>query len=193
VKSGLTILVLAIAEGSGFGQSRGSVDLYVDGSDASYQLLGPGMPLASDIFRRVGIRLNWHPGELPSRKAGFAIRTVEHAPKSATPEALASSLLTGSAAVEITVYNDRVHRFLEAHGNLKGVGAGYVLAHELAHAMQGVGRHSESGIMKAHWSDLDFQEMVFHKLEFTPEDVNLIHQGLASHLGSVASTQAMNR
>jgi len=45
--------------------------------------------------------------------------------------------------------------------------------------MQGVARHSESGILKANWSRQDFQAMVFHKLAFTPLDVELIHRGLA--------------
>jgi hypothetical protein len=88
-------------------------------------------------------------------------------------------IVTDAAAVEITVYKDRIRRFLDGHASLKGVAAGYVLAHELAHAMQGVARHSESGIMKAQWSGEDFTAMVYHKLAFTPVDVELIHRGLA--------------
>ena len=45
--------------------------------------------------------------------------------------------------------------------------------------MQGVARHSESGILKAQWSRDDYQEMVFHKLGFTATDVALIHFGLS--------------
>jgi hypothetical protein len=63
-----------------------------------------------------------------------------------------------------------------------GAAAGYVLAHELGHAMQGVGHHSESGILKANWSKEDFQEMIYHKLAFTPYDIEVIHQGLAIRL-----------
>jgi len=62
---------------------------------------------------------------------------------------------------------------------LKEVAAAYVLAHELAHAMQGVARHAESGIMKAHRSNEDYQDMFFHNLVFTTNDVELIHRGLA--------------
>ena len=60
----------------------------------------------------------------------------------------------------------------------------YVLAHELAHAMQGVARHSESGILKAHWSNADCVEMAFHTLAFTQFDVELIHRGLAFQLAN---------
>jgi hypothetical protein len=50
--------------------------------------------------------------------------------------------------------------------------------------MQGVVRHSESGILKAQWSSDDFKEMMYFKLAFTPSDVTLIHQGLALQLAS---------
>jgi hypothetical protein len=53
--------------------------------------------------------------------------------------------------------------------------------------MQGVGRHSESGILKARWSNNDFEEMIFHKLVFTNFDVELIHKGLALQLANSAS------
>jgi hypothetical protein len=50
--------------------------------------------------------------------------------------------------------------------------------------MQGVPRHSESGVLKAHWSNDDYQEMIFHKLVFTNLDVDLIHRGLALQLAN---------
>jgi hypothetical protein len=161
---------------------RQTVDVYLNGQDASSLLLGPGKPLASRIFQKIGVRLNWRTGELPARQAAFGIRTARHAPESANGEALAASLLSGAAGVEITVYEDRLRRFLNAHPSLAGVGAGYVLVHELAHAMQGKARHSASGIMKAHWDTPDFQEMLFQKLAFTAEDVDSIHEGLAARL-----------
>lgn len=166
--------------GPGFGQSRpATVDIYVNSNDDSARLLGPGTPMASGIFKNIGVRLNWHKGGMRPAPNAFAIRTLEHAPESATPEALAATRLSDPSRAEITVYEDRLQRFLEGHRTLAGVAVGYVLAHELAHVMQGVARHSESGILKAHWSDQDFTDMVFHKLVFTPSDVELIHKGVA--------------
>jgi hypothetical protein len=92
-----------------------------------------------------------------------------------------------SSGTEIEVYKDRLQRLFDNHRHLAGVagaGAGYVLAHELAHVMQGVARHSESGILKAQWSNNDFEEMITHKLAFTNLDVELIHQGLTLQLAS---------
>ena len=85
----------------------------------------------------------------------------------------------GSSGTEITVYKDRLQRFLAGRTSLGGVAAGYVLAHDLAHAMQGAARHSESGILKPNWSSEDCQARVFHKLAFSPLDIELIHRGLA--------------
>jgi hypothetical protein len=48
--------------------------------------------------------------------------------------------------------------------------------------MQGVPRHSESGVLKAQWSTDDFKQMVLHKLAFTTLDVELIHRGLVLRL-----------
>ena len=175
------LLGAAVLPGLGrFGPS--TVDVYVSGRDDSLQLLRSGRPLASEIFRKIGIHLTWHTGELPAGQKAFGICTVEQAPVSAGPDALAASHLSNSAGVEITMYGDRLHLFLKAHSTPVGVAAAYVLAHELGHAMQGVARHSAIGIMKAHWSDSDFTEMVFHQLAFTPYDIELIHRGLAERV-----------
>lgn len=179
------VLILALAAWPCFGQSKPvAVDVYVNNRDASAQLLGSGMLLASDIFKKIGVRTNWHTGELREGQRGFGIRTAEHAPESASSEALAASQLVGASGVEITIYKDRVQRFLNDHHSLANGAVAYVLTHELAHAMQGVARHSESGILKTRWSPEDFQQMMYHKLAFTPSDVELIHQGIAVRLAS---------
>jgi len=182
-----TVVLLAAIGGSMYAAEKTRVDVYINDRDGSSQLLGPGKVLASGIFEQIGVRLVWHNGELPAAMTGhadaslpvFAIRTSEHALESATPGALASAKLVGSSGTEITVYRDRVLRFLAYQGSMAGVEAGYVLAHELAHVMQGVARHSEAGILKAKWSREDCRAMVFHKLAFTRVDVELIHRGLA--------------
>jgi hypothetical protein len=59
---------------------------------------------------------------------------------------------------------------------------GHVIAHEVTHILQGVLRHSESGVMKARWSNADYQEMTWKPLRFTDEDVVLIHRGLKARV-----------
>lgn len=189
----VTVSILAAIGWQGYGRSTPvAVDVYISDRTDSSQLW-PGTPIASGIFAAMGVRVKWHTGELPTVRGGgrnaagqaaFGIHTVERAPLSATPGALASSQLPGAPAAEIAIYRDRVRYFLEDHPSLRGVAIGYVLAHELAHVMQGVVRHSESGIMKAKWSSSDFKEMMYLKLAFTQFDVTLVHQGLAFQLVS---------
>jgi hypothetical protein len=50
----------------------------------------------------------------------------------------------------------------------------HVLVHEITHILQGVARHSETGIMKAHWTPVDYRQMLVHPLPFAPEDVQLL-------------------
>jgi len=191
-----TVVLLAAIGGSMYAAEKTRVDVYRSNRDDSSELLGPGKIVASGIFEKVGVHLNWRAGELPATQSAagngalqkaFGIRTLEHAPESATADALASARIVGSSGTEITVYKDRLQRFLDNHrylAGVAGVGAGYVVVHELAHVMQGVARHSESGVLKAQWSHYDFQEMVFHRLAFTNFDVELIHQGLALQLAN---------
>ncbi len=191
------VLVGSIEGGSLYAAEKTRVDIYINDHDDSAQLLGSSKVLASGIFEQIGLRLVWHNGEPPTAKSAgqtdpgqpvFAIRTLEHALESATSGALASARIMGSSGgssgTEITIYKDRLQRFLADHSSVGRAAAAYVLAHELAHAMQGVARHSESGILKANWSREDCQAMVFHKLAFTELDVDLIHRGLASQRAS---------
>jgi hypothetical protein len=55
---------------------------------------------------------------------------------------------------------------------------GHVLAHEIGHILQGVERHSSTGLMKERWDYRDYVEMQRQPLRFTAEDLLLIQQGL---------------
>jgi hypothetical protein len=55
----------------------------------------------------------------------------------------------------------------------------HVMVHEIAHILQGVYRHSDNGVMKAVWTGQDYSQMRVGALPFAPEDVELIHLGLA--------------
>jgi hypothetical protein len=135
MKLGSRGLVLAAIAGLSFGQSRPvSVNVYINDNDDSLQLLGHGTALASGIYKKIGVRLNWRLGEAPTGQPAFGIRTVEHAPASAAPGALAASEPYGAARV-IAVYGDRVHRFVDNEPMVAEAAPGYILAHELAHAM----------------------------------------------------------
>ncbi len=189
----LTIVLLAAFGGvPAHAPETVDVAIYLDDRTASSELLGPGRLAASEIFRKIGVRLDWRTGEPPAADNGapaFAIRAVEHAPAPAGHDALAMARLVTSGAAEVTIYADRVRCFLAQHPSQTGAPAAYVLAHELAHAMQGEDRHSESGILKRHWDEADFHEMIWHHLVFTSTDVDLIHSGLLRSVNAVGRRQ----
>jgi hypothetical protein len=56
---------------------------------------------------------------------------------------------------------------------------GHVLAHELAHVLQGFTHHSEAGVMKARWENGDMEQMTRRPLAFSAQDAAAIRSGLA--------------
>jgi hypothetical protein len=55
---------------------------------------------------------------------------------------------------------------------------GHVLVHEITHCLQGVNRHSETGVMKARWTEDDNADMCVKSLPFEHVDVTLIRLGI---------------
>lgn len=101
-----------------------------------------------------------------------------HTPTDLAPSALAYAL--PYEGVNIEAFFDRVPGNNDAE---RAAVLGYVLVHEIAHILQGVARHSESGIMKAQWDKADFVRMRLVPMSFTEEDVDLIHRGLKARAG----------
>ena len=52
------------------------------------------------------------------------------------------------------------------------------MAHEVTDILQGICRHSASGVMKARWDEEDFLQMAWKPLPFTDYDIDLIRRGL---------------
>jgi hypothetical protein len=147
-----------------------TVTLCADRSaDFAGDMLARGV--ATGIFAKIGIRLEWHtaPGcPEGAVRIQFSYRTAA----SLQPGALAYAVCGGT---QIVVFYDRVDAAVERR--IVPVLLGHVLAHEITHILQGVARHSAEGVMKAHWAAEDYREMTFRPLTFTDLDIQLIHQG----------------
>jgi hypothetical protein len=74
----------------------------------------------------------------------------------------------------IIIFFDRIETMQDAWTVL-----GHVMVHEITHIIQGVSRHSHTGLMKPHWSSRDLTEMRYKPLPFTQEDLILLYSGLA--------------
>jgi hypothetical protein len=86
--------------------------------------------------------------------------------------------------VHITVFWDRVQHAKSFVST--SVLLAHVLVHEITHILQGIGRHSDSGVMKARWTGEDYEAMVRKPLPFTSDDIELIRRGAAARVLSSA-------
>jgi hypothetical protein len=138
---------------------------------------------ASEIFSSIGVRLRWHTtGFCSASTDQIRINYAKNAPEWAPASALAYAY--PYEGTHIVVIYGRVKRF--SCGCANDPALGYVLAHEIAHILQGILRHSDTGIMKANWDHADYEKMLRYYLRFTPEDIELIHLGLKVRAASAA-------
>jgi hypothetical protein len=75
---------------------------------------------------------------------------------------------------------DRLLPAIQLNPLSSGYLLGNVLAHEMGHVLQGVLRHSETGVMKARWSTMETLNMSKERLHFTAEDVEFMLNNLES-------------
>jgi hypothetical protein len=161
-----------------------TVKVYIeDDSVVPYLVMNRARLIAAKMFAGAGVRIEWHghtpnSGQLPA--GAVVIGLASHTPESLLPSAFALAL--PYEGVHITVFWDRVERkTCRATAHLV---LAHVLVHEITHLLQRMERHSESGVMKACWTGEDYSEMTLKGLPFTPEDIDLIHRGLASRAGA---------
>jgi hypothetical protein len=141
---------------------------------------------ATAIFAEIGVRIDWKAGR-PHRRSAcpreIELTIVPAAPADAQPGARAYTDLSDGA---VTVFFDRIRPALANWPRLAPLLLAHVFAHEIAHALQRIDRHSETGIMKAQWTYQDYRAMEERPLRFTPLDAGLIRAGAA---GSCAAAQ----
>jgi len=140
---------------------------------AERQVLMGVRPMAAAMFARIGVGIDWRELDACPNGAG-AIRVEWSYDSRRYPHAEALAFAKPYAGT-IVVFVDRVQemdrsgvRFVMAH----------VLVHEITHIIEGIDRHSASGVMKAHWNADDYFAMRRKPLMFAQEDIDLIHAGL---------------
>jgi hypothetical protein len=138
---------------------------------------------AIEIFREAGVNvrvLNGTPPMNPYNSCGapIVLEIDATAMRPVSPSTLAYAMPYKKSGTCIYVLFDRVVD-RSWRPSSRTVLLAYVMVHEISHVLQQVSHHSESGIMKAHWSGEDYERMEFHSLPFTPEDIDLIRTGLA--------------
>jgi hypothetical protein len=171
----MALTAIILAAGSLAAGSSGSVSRYRVSVCSSNE---PGAPdiarlLTKQIFADIGVKLEWlYTKKCPA--GALQISLQSGTPSGMWPGALGYAM--PCEGTRIVIFLDRVRA--QTSGNSAQVLA-YVMAHEITHILQGFSRHSLAGLMKAHWEHEDFFAMSTASLPFTPEDVELIYQGLA--------------
>jgi hypothetical protein len=131
--------------------------------------------MASRIFERVGVRIDWRPmAACPLSAGAIRISFAQQRPETEHPGAVAYAL--PYEGTHIVVYYDRVKKRVPADQRERLLA--YVLVHEITHILQGFTRHSATGIMKAQWDQQDYWAMRSKALTFTADDEKLLHAGV---------------
>ena len=135
---------------------------------------------AAKAFAEVGVRIEWRTGRpsgtQPESERAIVIRLAKNTPTDYLPGALAFAKVY--EGVHITVFWDRIESQCRLAPPV--VVLAHVLVHEITHILQGVNRHSESGVMKSRWTAKDQRAMASKPLPFTALDVELIRHALES-------------
>jgi hypothetical protein len=174
-------VIVAVAITVAMSARADEVTVYVQGlSVAAAPALNRARVLANEMFVSVDVKIDWRIGQ-PSRSQSriekpIVVEMITETPTELKPGALA--IARPYEGVHITVFYDRVRAATEPE--LTPNVLAHVLVHEITHILQGTCRHSDTGIIKAHWTHTDYMEMGQKPLSFTEEDVQLIRAGLAA-------------
>ena len=169
--------LVAVAEPS---SERESVTVCVATTGNSYDdhTAEAAQIMAGRMFHTIGIDIQWHRGveDCPRTPAGSIVVTFpQHVPPDLGPGAFASARPFEGTHLEI--YFWRIpHRVTSYQSNF----ISYLFVHEITHLLEGLARHSDSGIMKASWDAADINQMMNGELRFSELDIRLIGDGIRS-------------
>jgi hypothetical protein len=153
---------------------------------------GTGFPatraesIASHMFSAIGVRLDWHHGshgcKLPADGPIHITMVAGERPED-FPGALAVAWLNHETR-RIDVFYDRV--LVIGEPPFVPTLLAHVLVHEITHVIEGLNRHSQDGVMKARWDEVDYHAMAYEPLGFAQEDIALLKQ----RIGTVEMAQS---
>jgi len=164
-----------------------NVTVYVrENAPVSPHVRVAALELAHKMFAQIGIRLDKRIGEPPRTpaKQPIGIELTTNNPPHVLPGALGSAM--PFEGIHIKVFYDRIRGEVVP----KSVLLAHVLVHEITHILQGTDQHSGTGIMKAVWTHQDHLQMLSGALPFTPQDVEMIHSGLAARASGASALGA---
>jgi len=146
---------------------------------------------ASAMFRKADVNVGWRHSAADCPKPGaqgIVIDLLARAPQDAPQLAMARAY--AYEGVHIQIFRNRVSH---PEGGLNTPLFAHVIVHEITHILQGVARHSETGIMKATWTRDDFMRMQTTPLAFSADDIEMIHLGMLRRSADGPATALLAR
>jgi hypothetical protein len=165
---------------SGLDAGSSTVRVYVvQGVGDANLNLSSAKTIASSIFAKAGVHIKWQTGQPTPRERELPviIDIVSNTPETLQPGALACSKVF--EGVHIRIFWDRVESNVSGAKTLATFLLAHVMAHEITHILEGISRHSQEGVMKTGWTHEEIVQMTVKPLSLAPEDIKLIHNGLA--------------
>jgi hypothetical protein len=168
-----------VTPSAGAEKSR-ALAVYIDNrSSAPLATVGRAQTIVRAMFAGIGVAIRWRSGapkpEQVEKEWPVVVTITSGTPPEFEPGRFASAL--PYEGVHLRVLYDRL-RWAEERPHLLPRLLAHVMAHEIAHLAQGIGRHSDSGLMKERYSEDDFLTIQMKGLSFEPVDIDLIHSGL---------------
>ena len=185
MKTSAMITMAAMLAGSAWAASKSdSQRLVICVLDGKHGGVETAAAKASSMFLSAGVKLEWHAeaGFCKGNPDAMVVSFMTSTPKAFHPGALAYAL--PYEGVHIQVFYDRI---AQADPDLAPSLMAHVIVHEITHILQGIDRHSASGVMKAVWSSSDYTLMKRGMLRFTTADVEMIHNGFAARAARPAA------
>lgn len=155
---------------------------------APFAAIGLAEATVTRVYTNIGVIFHFRMGTSNSPSNKIAIEFKTGTPAALHPGALAYCELHETSPIQIHVLFDRVRR--ASSDPPLGILLGYVIAHELGHILEASNKHSANGIMKAHWTYADFEQMSIGEFRFSSEDVESIRIGIGLHNQSPPATRA---
>ncbi len=175
VIAAMLLLATGIAVQGAGAPTRGAYRALICIANGPVQGLLRAELMAAQMFRAAGVELEWRrdldPRVCPARS--IQITVGQNTSPNVYPGVLAYAVPDGSKRIQ--VFFDRIEKFQLTQPTIL---LAHVLVHEITHILQGVSRHSETGVMKAQWETADYNNMTRKPLPFTPTDIELIRRGL---------------
>jgi hypothetical protein len=174
-----------------------SIVIY-DSAALNPQTLGTAGALAGRIMLLSGLQATWTPGPLSDQAilgtdfsppangvcsgmldpTTLRVQILPVAPVGFSRSAAAYSLPCARTGIQVTIYADRVSGLATAASLPFSRVLGYAIVHEVGHVLLHSDKHESQGLMKAIWSQRDWERAGVSLIPFTQTDSRRMIQSL---------------